>query len=534
MALIVAPIAALSVTLAARTYRVLTEGIEASHIQIASHYAARTNAWIRGSSNALLSASAGMAPLAVADATCDLGLRNVIAANDGYVAMRVRFANGRLCQASVGDKFKTGTLNALAQEQAARAHMQLWAGSIGARGRFDAIRIDNSLYLLIDVLDVDAQRREWTALLLVDPALLERALQFDATDEGIAFAVMKRGGELIVARGAPASDKSWLPAKERLSRDLLLWRAASIAGPAASYGVETISEPDIYVLTRFDDRAARAAWEQFIILWATPILMMLVLLLAYAHIIQKDVLRWITAIEASARSQLLHPGKASPAPVDPEMPSELRSVSESFNAMVSDADEREDALRKLLRINQELMRELHHRVKNSLQVIQSYLALSRREQTEKDSRCLAETEARVQVLASAYRLALTEGGMRLVPLKPFVEEIVENVASFAREAHQWISLSLDWEGAMVIDRVIPFGLALVEILIAGLEAPGATNVKIVLRRLPNEQLELCVTADAGVAENLPSEKVMTGLAAQLGAQRERGEGGRVFIWRFAS
>ena len=121
--------------------------------------------------------------------------------------------------------------------------------------------------------------------------------------------------------------------------------------------------------------------------------------------------------------------------------------------------------------------------------------------------------------------------MRLVPVKPFTEEIVDNISSFARAPDQWLSLSLEWDGALVIDRIIPLGLALVEILIAGLNAKDATNVKVTLHAFDGDQIELCVAVDVAV-ENRPSERVMAGLAAQLGAQREPGDDGRVFVWRF--
>ena len=531
VALIVLPIASLSVILASTTYRSLIEGIEASQIQITSHYGVRTQAWYRGAARALLSTAASIDSFTGADADCNASLRSVIAANDGYKAMRVRFGGGRLCEASVDDKFSAEQLNAIAQDQAARAHTQRWPGTRDGMARFDVIRVGGALYLLVDILNIDASGEEWRAFVLADPFLLASALQLDPMDSGVAFAVMKRGGELIVARGASMTDLSWLPAQEKLSSGVTLWRGPSLAGHISSYGARMITEPDLYVLARFDDHASRAAWEQFLILCVTPLLTILLLFYAYERIVQKDVIRWVKAIEASARSQMLNPGRALPAPVDPKMPSELKSVSEALNAMMGDANKRENALRKLLEVNRDLMRELHHRVKNSLQVIQSYLALSRREHENEDNCRLAETEARVQVLATAYRLALTEGGMRLVPIKPFTEEIVDNISSFARAPDQWLSLSLEWDGALVIDRIIPLGLALVEILIAGLNAKDATNVKVTLRAFDGDQIELCVAVDVAV-ENRPSEKVMAGLAAQLGAQRELGDDGRVFIWRF--
>jgi two-component sensor histidine kinase len=533
MFLILMPVASLSVMLASTTYRSLMEGIETSNLQITSVYAARAQAWFLGAARALLSTAAIIDATEGTAANCDEGLQSVIAANDGYVAMRMRFMGGRLCEESAGGEISAEKLNAIARDQARRSHAERWPTKIQAEGRFDAVRVDGAYYLLVDVFGTDANGGKWRASLLASPTLLERALRLDPMDRGVTFAIMKSGDGLIAARGASVADSSWLPTQEKTSVRSVSWRGASRAGFTASYGAQKIADSDLYVLARFDNRASQAAWRQFLILSATPLLTMAILLYAYARIIQKDVLRWINAIEAAARSQMLHPARATPALVDSKMPSELQSVSKVLNAMMADASRREDALRRLLEVNRDLMRELHHRVKNSLQIIQSYLALFRREQTAKDARRLAETEARVQVLATAYRLALTEGGMHLVPVKKFTAEIIDNVACFARESHQWIGASLEWDGAMIIDRIIPYGLLLVEILIAGIEAEGSTNVMVTLRAVDDDRFALSVVADAGAPANHPSEKIMSGLAAQLGAHRERSDDGRAVTLTFS-
>jgi two-component sensor histidine kinase len=530
MAIIIVPVASLSVMLASTTYGSLVDRIEASETETTSQFAARSLAWFNGAARSLLSAAASIDSAAGRSADCSATLGRVVAANLGYVAMRVRFDSGRLCEADAG-AIGAEDLAAVAKIQELRAHDQQWTGGGEARGRFDAVRIGATRYLLVDVRDANAPNGALSALVLANPNMLDTALRLDPADQEAAFAVMKRGEGPIVSSGAPKEDLSWLPARERSGKTVTLWRALSRAGHATLYGAQTISEPNLYVLARFDGRARQAAWQQFAILCVTPLLMILLLILVYAQIVEKDVLRWIQAINASARSQMDQPDRALPAPVDPTMPIELRTVSESFNAMVAEADQREEALRRLLQINRELMREMHHRVKNSLQIIQSYLALSRREQTENNNRCLAETEARVQVLASAYRLGLAEGGMGLVPARPFVEEIVANVSFFARAPHQWVSISIEWGGAMIIDRIIPLGLALVETLIAALNAPGSADIKVTLKRLDEDYLELRVAGDGGPLDR-PSEKVMTGLAGQLNAKMEYREDGKVFVLTF--
>ncbi|WP_163778234.1 sensor histidine kinase, partial [Proteus mirabilis] len=75
-----------------------------------------------------------------------------------------------------------------------------------------------------------------------------------------------------------------------------------------------------------------------------------------------------------------------------------------------------------------LVRELHHRVKNSLQIVQSYLSLAKRNYSAEASRALSEAEWRVQVLAIAYRFSLAHGEMHAVRVDVFLEEVLAAIS----------------------------------------------------------------------------------------------------------
>jgi signal transduction histidine kinase len=140
--------------------------------------------------------------------------------------------------------------------------------------------------------------------------------------------------------------------------------------------------------------------------------MLATLYFAYSRAIQSELLRWIDGIKAAMRARKV--GRVTPfAPEDDEMPTELRELSAAFNEMSRESAVRERSLAASLAENEVLVRELHHRVKTSLQIIQSYLALTRRldRMTADESRVDA-LEARVQVLSIAYGKAFSVGRMR--------------------------------------------------------------------------------------------------------------------------
>ena len=114
-----------------------------------------------------------------------------------------------------------------------------------------------------------------------------------------------------------------------------------------------------------------------LVLVLTPLIMLATLYFAYSRAIQSELLRWIDGIKAAMRARKAG-GGAPLAPENDEMPSELRDLAASFNEMMRESEIREQSLKTSLAENEFLIRELHHRVKTSLQIIQSYLSLTRR------------------------------------------------------------------------------------------------------------------------------------------------------------
>jgi two-component system, sensor histidine kinase PdtaS len=248
--------------------------------------------------------------------------------------------------------------------------------------------------------------------------------------------------------------------------------------------------------------------------------------------IQDDVIRWIKEIEEAARARKESGNRL--APVSDAMPRDIRLVADAFNDMVIEGDKRENVLRSALEANQYLIRELNHRVKNSLQVIQSYLALSRRQHKRANDPQLIEIEAKVQVMSTAYRLALLEGSMRPVQLKEFAEEIIDTLSGFLREPHQWIYKNITAEVGLVVDRTIPIGLALVEAVSSGLKAPNAREIHVILEVISSGAIIFIIKTDGDIEKCRPSRRIMDGLAAQIGATAHKVVDGEVLHWDFVA
>jgi two-component system, sensor histidine kinase PdtaS len=532
MAFIIIPLGALSLVLAWANYQTVVRSIELSQIQTVSNFAVRSRIWFRGSLRTLLTTV--LSTQATRDGTvpCETILRETLAGLQGFQAIHIMYPGAADCHASINPDVTAVELNDLAASQKTLPYIQQWIGPSLGLVRYDAVRIKGTLHLLVFAKNPDPLGRQWEAILLTDPALLDQAFEAGSVEGTTDVALMTRGNKIVVARNVDETDASWLPTEERAVSAISRWEDTSTDGTRHIFASQIVAEPDLYVLTRSDKGALNAARTQLLILTLTPLLTLAILFMTYARVIQSNIVGWISGIEQAALSRQQDPEGTVLAPLDPTMPQDIRSVAEAFNGMVESARKREFDLRDLVASNQFLVRELHHRVKNSLQVIQSYLALSRRQQSGAKSLHLAETEAKVQVLSTAYRLGLTERGMVPVSIRAFAEELVGTLSNSMRQPGQWINTDITGDHTLIVDRIIPLGLALVESIVTALVADNVASVAVHVSTASDGAVLFRVTTTGKVAGNAPSAKIMAGLAAQLGAVEHQRNQGDVLNWTF--
>ena len=373
--------------------------------------------------------------------------------------------------------------------------------------------------------------RKFSGLLVVDDALLQQRLRGEPVFGETEVALVGADGELV--SGDPRLAKApWLPSMFDKAARQAVWRCPDRSGAMASFALAPVRGSGLAVLMRFNDAGLLAARRQLALLCLAELAMLGVLAYAYARTIRRNVVAWIHGIDVAARAWGDDPDSEARAPVTRDMPRELRSVAKSFNAMADRAIARQDELTASLAENRALMLEMHHRIKNSLQVIQSYLALIRRTAARPEAQLLARIEARVGVLAIAYRLALTPKGLRPITVRPFLEEICASAIGGLRRSRQRVAYDIAWEGELIVDRAIPLGLGLVEALVAALSAADASYVGVKLARLDGGEVRLSVESDALPAETGLPARVMQGLASQLGAITSKGDAGEILDWRF--
>ena len=207
---------------------------------------------------------------------------------------------------------------------------------------------------------------------------------------------------------------------------------------------------------------------------------------------------------------------------------------------------RSDAVRASLREKEVLLKEIHHRVKNNLQVISSLLSLQARYLSDPKAReIFNESQNRVQSIALVHEQLYQSPDLSHVNFSDYTASLLDNLFHNYSAVDRGISKVIDVGGArLTIDVAIPCGLIVNELVTNAIKhafPDGRTGtIRVVLREDPDE-LTLVVTDDGtGMPEGLDARNtgslgldLVFTFAEQLDATVEIGrEHGTSFQFRF--
>jgi two-component sensor histidine kinase len=207
---------------------------------------------------------------------------------------------------------------------------------------------------------------------------------------------------------------------------------------------------------------------------------------------------------------------------------------------LSDRRLAEQDLRRALGDRESLLREVHHRVKNNLQVISSLLALQLRTLDSAPARAaLLATRMRVRAIAAVHERLCESDELARLDLGEYIRGIVPGILSSSGGDGAMWRLDMKTDVALVsLDDAVRCGLIVNELVANAIEhgfkGRSEGRVSIELRRLDDERARLTV-ADDGVGLPRGVDPVRTdslglhlaaGLAQRLGSglevEREHG------------
>ena len=280
-----------------------------------------------------------------------------------------------------------------------------------------------------------------------------------------------------------------------------------------------------------------SAPSQNLFRWATanaiavlllPLLAWLAALVSVMMVTERVVVRWLGYLE---RIAAIHArGRHSVRPIHAsKAPDEIRTLAAAMDAMVLAIAARDASLRESLDEKDALMREIHHRVKNNLQVISSLLNMQQRALTDSAARAaMSDTRQRITALALIYRALYQSETLKQVDASTFLNDLVSQLIAADSRQGPTIETQVDADPLVVDpDKLAPVALWAVEAISNAqkhaLTEPGG-RLSVRFRAGPETStLEVEDNGpglDLGAAPSGLGQTLMTAFSRQLRGQTE--------------
>jgi len=147
-------------------------------------------------------------------------------------------------------------------------------------------------------------------------------------------------------------------------------------------------------------------------------------------------------------------------------PESIRELEVSFNRLTERVGQREGELRESLEEKETLLREIHHRVKNNLQIITSLLNMQERKVSDPSALlALQESKNRINAIALVHQALYESEDIRFIPIDPFLRQMIKQLSRVLLIEKRNIKLKMDIScSPMDSDRATPLALFIVEAL----------------------------------------------------------------------
>ena len=209
---------------------------------------------------------------------------------------------------------------------------------------------------------------------------------------------------------------------------------------------------------------------------------------------------------------------------------EIQELRDAFARAVGRVQESEHEMAGALEGQRRLVREVHHRVKNNLQVVASLLNIHGRSAEGREARAAyASIGRRVGALSIVHRNHFAEmEENRGISLRPLITELAAELRAGAPDAARGVSIDLDVDTAYTTqDVAVAIAFLVTEIVeFSMLNCPNDA-IELSLRRTSELTARLTLSSpvlvpdDDSKPEKLQFERIVGGLAKQLRSPLDR-------------
>ena len=355
------------------------------------------------------------------------------------------------------------------------------------------------------------------------------------------------GTGAVLTTNITGEDGPTLLPKERpltgfIDQPQTVFAGVSESGQPRSYAVAPVLSGAVYLMTSWDHGGPKALKAAELSRYLPPLAMwtlgMIVAALASEWLVSRHVRLLTGSIKRFARGdRSLKKIDLSGAPV------EISDAGEAFARMSNTIIHSEAQLEDTIHQKEVLLREVHHRVKNNLQLIASIMNIQMRTAIAPEARVLLRgLHDRIMSLATIHRGLYQTSGLADVRADELFKDIVRQIVNIGSGLERRFELAMDVEDLhLTPDQAVPLSLLLTEAMTNAMKYAGSsggkpTQIAVRLKREPGRAALMEVensrptgahipgfsqTPDADTKSTGLGDQLLTAFAQQLGGTLER-------------
>ncbi len=179
-------------------------------------------------------------------------------------------------------------------------------------------------------------------------------------------------------------------------------------------------------------------------------------------------------------------------------PQYLLGISED----ITEFKQAENELKESLRIKEVLLSEIHHRVKNNMQIISSLLNLQKNfVENEKASAVLLESQNRVKSMAMIHERLYQSGDFTRIDISEYIEKLLADLFYTYATSNEQVTSIINVDNlSLNIETAIPCGLIISEIVSNSLKYafPGGRKGKLTVSLKAGDEWNELIISDDGI------------------------------------
>jgi two-component sensor histidine kinase/integral membrane sensor domain MASE1 len=188
-----------------------------------------------------------------------------------------------------------------------------------------------------------------------------------------------------------------------------------------------------------------------------------------------------------------------------ERTASLVQTNQDLRAEIQERKTIEKQLQQTLHEKGVLLAEIHHRVKNNLQIISSLLRLQVSQNPDQENLvCIQDSQCRVQAMALIHEQLYRSDNLNYLDFREYISSLVHNLFHCFKVQNQYINLEIEVSDINLdLDTAIPCGLIINEVVTNSLKyafpqpypKDKAKQIRIAFRAKPNQQNHYCLTLE---------------------------------------